>query len=689
MFPGILPRHIDLQLVSTGTTATTRSHHDNTDKGFQAPPILGTGITASSTAQSTYQYYLTGGNTLVQVNDFLDLGDVELVDYVPGTDTLAALDAAVLNISIYVSDALDVLDAAFASDADIVDQEQELLGYGDEVSVGITLSLSDPLTVVDTLSISVAVPVQETIATQDSAAVSIYLTLRDTVKVEIAQLVTQRDSVNVTIGQMTLAASTDYAAAGNPIKPTITSNGVYLNQHPETDVGAPGHGVTVSYLDDSFIDGFGCNMKDMTLSLTKDTGSWNAVTTEFIGLSGPLTVLGFPSQITWSGYSDGDAGNFYLTDGEIGASRLNDPVQQYAQEYSQLRGVIVSQDLATPSSDKWTTAVVLAQFLAAKAGISLAWLAQDVPIQDVLPESGGQVRDAINSLANRVGAEFIYGGSTQYWVLYPDQYIGEWVIPDCSLILAEGLKQQDRVYLPSYQALLWPQEEISRAPSPDPVFTGDVIFPPPPPPIYPIGSLNTRLTESSPAALRGLPPDYDIVYAQIITPSDPSGTYVTLDQTGNTWSQWGGQIITKEDGTRWIRVTHADLPPDGDNEDIEAGNWSMNFGCTKKTEKEEEQFRGGQQEGTSRKSTVLRTEQEALRFVQTRRGSLSCVFFGSVPLVGMHFSTTVNGRVYEGRIESVNISLPGYVSITYALWKRLNFYQNRQTLSIANLERGS
>lgn len=676
----LLPYHTDAVVIGSGDTADSLISTSDQSQAYQDAPLVGTGDTANALAGSTFQA-LIAMNETVELEEAIDMADSVQTDPVPIAEAAGAADEMAFSYVVPIDEAIDL--------ADTVDAEQsaiqaipEAAGAADEMVFAMTLYMDEPIDGADSVFVSYSVNMEEAVDGADSMEFEFVLEQDNTLKVELSRLLEDDDTLQIQGASVEISPITDYDSASNPAEPTITAGGSYIKQNPSTDLGLP-MTTTVVINDSGLVTGFSCVVVTFNLSITDDGGTWYAETTTPIGAGGAaVTFMGFLSTITHTGFK---GNGLFTTRGTIGHNKLDLPLQQFAQETSQLKGVAVDQYLQEPSSDQWTTAVTLAQYIATQAGISLIWQCADVPVQDLLPESGTTARQAIVNLAERVGGKFVFGGVNRYYVLYPNRSLGTWVIPDCRLVLNDSPQQEDAFFLPSNQSLVWPGEEINPENEITPVSGGNAIFPPKAPKIEGKGSV-TKLLEEGEQRLVPLDADYDIVYAQIITSEDASGQYVTLDSTGDTWTQWGGQIIVKKDRTRWARVTRADMPTS--NTDVTDGKFQMNIGHTRKTANEEQEFVRGQKEAESRRNTVLKEQQEARRYVQSRTGSIGTVFFGSIPLPRMTVSIVLNGKLFQGEIDSVTVTHPGVVNISYSKWKLLNYYQNRSQIRVDNADVG-
>lgn len=556
----------------------------------------------------------------------------------------------------------------------------EALDAQDDWLVNFTQAIGEALDAQDTWSVNEQIAFTELLGSQDTWEIIRDRLYLDTVKLEISHIVLREDTVNVAIGPIDLAPVTDPASLTNPFLPTISVAGSYIVQNPGTDPGLGDDMVTISLDDTGLLGGATCTMVTFSLQLDEGGGSFSFETTTLATAKGAtISLFGLIGYVTKAGRRSSSSGNTYLYEGIFSRPELSLPLQQLAQA-SIFSGLTANQRLSQPFSSNWQSAASIAQALAASASISLTWMAQDATVTDMLPESNGTALSAIQSLADRVGARLVWHGTNRYVVCYPDQPLGTWVVPSCELLLPSGCFQLNWQHLPA-RSIIWPVETASAAQTLQ-GFEGSVTSPAPAPKVEGCGGLSFR-PEEGVVKLFPLDADYDVVYTQIICPSSGAGTYVTTDASGDTWSQWGGQVITKKDRTRWIRVTRADLPDEGVNDDIDDGNFSMNFGFTRKRHQPE--YEAARQERNAQETAALSEDQNQIRFVQDRNGAINAVFFGSLPMPGMTVEAIGgDGVLYQGRASSVSCSYPGTISVTFERWKRLFFYQPRSIITTDN-----
>ena len=557
---------------------------------------------------------------------------------------------------------------------------------GDIITVDITNSTDETATLEEEVTVDAGASLSEDADAADSVEAFIDYTFIDTVKVQIDALSTYKDTVQVQIGQAPIVAATDFTHPDNVFQATVYLNGTPLQVNGSTDPGADDSLVVVALNDEGLVSGHPCTVISLNVQFEEDRGTFSLETTEPIGdKCDPINVIGFDGYITEVGDGTRESGVTYWTSGVIGTIAMEFPVQQFA-ETGPLAQLAANQFLQQPSSSAWAPASQIAAALAAQAGVQVTWMSRDTMVTDFLQESAGTVRDAIRSMAQRVGADFLYRGGTKYIVIDPDRSLGTFEISDCRLLIPNTARRMFKCVIPAYKALIYPATEPGADSSITPAFDSEVIFPPDPPKVQGCGSVGSLLTESNTPKLFPLDADYDIPKVQIICKNDGSGQYVTTDTTGDTWYNWGGPIIVKKDKTRWISVSSEDMTAGDTNTDIQDGNFTMNLGFTRKEEQLKNDFIKGIREQAALQKSVLEEDQNRRRFVEKMSGSLSCVFFGGFPLPGMWVTTETEGRTYEGKIKSVSLTSPGTLALTFSQWKLTNFYQPRQAITIANLD---
>lgn len=76
---------------------------------------------------------------------------------------------------------------------------------------------------------------------------------------------------------------------------------------------------------------------------------------------------------------------------------------------------------------------------------------------------------------------------------------------------------------------------------------------------------------------------------------------------------------------------------------------------------------------SNRQKSVLGTEQDQYKTIKVYSGTISCIFFGSIPLPGMYAQVDTGRMVVSGIVESVSITPPGILNIQVARYQKIVF----------------
>lgn len=524
--------------------------------------------------------------------------------------------------------------------------------------------------------------------------------------------------------------------SSNPTAATFINNGSYVYQNSSTDPmsqpNAPNIS-TVSMVTFNFAVGSTtlCNCRSVNLNLVMEGGTFSVSSTVPIGLKGTIIhIAGIPCFIDKVGYRLNSGEASYKTSGFIGPNaNLFKAAVWAGYGDSVLSNLIPTPALVIQPLSSAATARTVATHLAAAAGVGLTWSIQDVPITDFTPESGLTVIEAMKSAVARAGGELRFDGIQNYNVMYPDQTSIPFSIPSCKLVGPDGVETEQpwnigtAPYLTPNQLAAFAKGYKNLPVQLSGGVTGTTC-----PPVQVIDTSTKVFTTSDPNKYVQLPVNYEAVYIQHLCHTDPSGLYCTLPKpqpVGDPSHVQGqvssGQVLTGD----WfllnqpgsinsinmggMQVPVAVLnsscyPPAGTNADIDNGNFVTSIGVTLQPRANDNGNALSNLKDRESSSLLINT----YRFVPVFTASLQTVFWGMLPIPGMVLGNSAYGTstawssslldipmsggftigpnndpnfpnqspvsVY-GKLRSVNLSLPGYMTMNFQQDRRILFNQ--------------
>lgn len=723
----ITPVHGNLTSVGSNQTHTSLVvFYDVPDKAFQDLAAVGGNQTHTSLTTSTYQY-LIATNISVNENDVAQVGDSTVIslnfafdEAIPAGDSVVvsgspspsaegspAADEVALSIILSFDEGLPTdadggtsstqfVDGATLGDSvsiNLVQAFTDVAQAGDSVLPAGSVDLEDTALPADSSDLSLGVVFDEALPAGDSSSLSVLFDETDTVRVGIWSLFSPTDSTKIIIAEHvdatdstmigiiedSLVDVTTLTACSNPFLPTVAVDGAYIVANSST---LPPNGIanTQVYVNLNAAGMFpdlgvtACNVFSFNLNLGFGGGT-GSILTNAIGtpIGGASRVFGLNSVAVTSGTHVSNSAVGYLTNYYFGGSGdLNRQIQLFA-DYGNYSNLLPNQFLQSPPSSEWTTVASAAAAIATAAGIGLSWLAPDAPLTDMFPQTGLTVESAIQSLAAKVGAIMVWNGGTGYNIITPDSPVGGFSV-NCKL-LGPGGAEVKQLYNLNEEILLFPIHPVSG---------GGVISSPTPlnnksftasDKIIKIGGQVTKKLESNDAPRYfDVPGNAQTVWTQILV-NEGAGNYVTTDPS--EWFVYGGSQIYTSYGQKQIVVSSSDMPEGVDA--IDNNNFNMSFGYTINTDDYVNNFNKAQEENTATGSYVVNQAQEQVRYVRTSEGTVNTIFYGVIPIPGMAISgtATANGITVNisGIIESVSVSSPGVMQISFATYEKLNFIQ--------------
>lgn len=627
-------------------------------------------------------------SVLVQQTESADITDVVNVGAATIPEEVAATDEGVANIKIAVDDPLASTDVNVVDASNTFATKDEPVEATDETRISIVRSETEVVAATDEV-----VPIyglDEPLPSQDEVEYFLDLTLSDTVKIEISHLYSESDTVLIDISQPVFQPVTDYADPTNPFEPTIIINNTVVASNPSTVPPATvAAQVYLNFKMEGIFSGSTCNVISFNLNLNRQGGTWQVVTKDFPYAGNGL--CGLIGTVVAEGDELGQYGRVYISEGIFGNPVLNRPLLLYSQAPT-LGNLMYTQYLQSPPSSQWSTIQAAARAVAEAAGVTLAWACKDTTLVDLGPESSMTVGSALDSLGSRVKSSLLWDGSFGYYMAPPNFTIGGWSVPNCALLTRNGMRTMNQKDLKSYQAVFMPVDTIAGGQATfesykDRTKATPILYPTETEKVISMGSLGKKLEAEDPTKYIQLEPGYKTVKYQIVTKTDSSGSGVVLENNAKTWDNFPGSIEKRPDGTHWAAITSAHMP--SNNTDVDANNFSFNVGIVRNNDAEIANFKKSANEVIAGQRFMAAMQQEALRYVTTSTGSISCYFFGSLPLPGMFATASFDGVTVMGIVESVSLTMPGILNVQLSNYVELHFYQPRPGMQVLNAAVGN
>lgn len=733
----ILPVHNELQNV--GSNATHNSLYNQyqlADKAFQELANVGSSLSHTNLQLPGYEYILNfplreemtdtaavADALAVALKTYLSdtaaVADALAVKQViPNSEPVAIADSLTIILKVYIDEVLaidDILSNGLTNFIDtvaIADQLQLVIKdfMSDTVAVQDLMSViekgssTDGSAVADSLVIKSRIPNSEPTPVGDhiriilrfndnsslQANVNVAFNNNSTQQTNIDQYMNDSSSQRITITPDIDIPVTDITDPNNPFYPSIYINGSTIVANACTQPSNPSELANASvfanisqqgYLLTGVIQAGYCDIASYNVNLEPGGGTWSFTTVDAVAASGDEVVaFGLGGIATGSGRIISNSMNGYITAGVFGAPDLEKQLQLTAN-YNSFGFRLPDQFLQTPPLAQFSTLATAAKAVAEVCGISLTWSAPDAPLTDLFPQSGMTAKGAIQSLAGRVGAWFVWTGGTTYAVIAPDVGTGGWSLPACELTLSN---QSKTLFYITDPVIMFPVQ---------PVGQGNITSPPALNPddisninkVQKFASVTKKLTSNDPVRYFDVPGSAKHIWIQILTKSETSGQFVTNDP--NEWFFYadptvpsGGAISTRSYKVKQAQVDSNAFPTG--NSDIDAGQFSMNLGYSVDVDALTDAYNNAVDDSTTTGSHLVNQSQESFRYVKAGEGSASCIFTGSLPLPGMIFGSPAGGLPGNAIIESVSLSSPGILNISYGCYLRLNFAQPRNFYSV-------
>ena len=501
-----------------------------------------------------------------------------------------------------------------------------------------------------------------------------------------------------------LVPITSASSLTNPTKPTLVLGGNVIYSHPET---IPPNGLTnarcyVNFLCSSLFAGQQIsNFFSWNISIDSGRGTWrtNSITDLPYSLTDPVQIFGLTGVETEKGRQKTAGSYSYINGGILGTRRLNQPVAYLYNGNPQFTALLPNQNLLVLQNPAdWLTYSGAALAIGAAAGVTVNWAVQDFPMTDGSFQAGNTGIEALESIAEGIGAKLRFNGGTAYTVVLPNKPLGLYIIPDCCLIQSMStvcsLDVKTGIYNPG--VYVWPNYPTGSAgvnilPNDGPTqettpnsFNRQVEV------IY---TSSKKMTALDPSVAIDLPNDFEDVMIRIKTLTDGEGRFVSarpehvtvvgnnnvleveplwfLLQTGVAGGLGGTGYVNYNDINGvlqpQVNINYSLFPQD--NTDVNDGHFTFQIGVIKKK----------QTAGAANPNQVMGRTWLRFRFIPVCQYNITCIFDGTIPMPGTAVKATIGdytiGQNNDVIIEHVDFTNPGILNITAIQWAEIEYYQ--------------
>lgn len=691
------PVHNALQtLGSSSTHSASIPEYELSLTSFTALASSATGSSHSSFKTSGYIYINTAVSQFVKQFD-------DVIDY---TDSL-------INLLEESSEPVQTTDSLLIYSIDYKYLEEAVSSTDDQASLsllGETITCGDSLTTTWVKTFTDVISYTDTVIGVNPFSATGTLRISNTKLNDVnSSYVVSVDSYEDSTGSMDIAtiipgiaAVTNASSEDNPFLPTIILDGITYVTNACT-APPPGYVVTpttnyINYINSPIGASNFCSMTNSQLNLTSVGGSFTVATQQPLGATGvyqnnlgqTVSIYGLLGTVVDFGKAVDSSSNTFITSGIFGTPFLNKPFNLVTYGNTQYFSFLSSQNNLSlaPQVNSYTTIKGMAQGIANLCGIQLSWLIPDAPYHDIFGQSGLTGLEALNTLANQMGGQLLWSGDLNYIVAYPDYSFGAWSIPDSKLLSSSGIRYNyhlDLGYGVSGSGVLGIPTNVffdtAEKTIPDTVDTQ------PEETIEKIGTVTKAFTIDDPTLIIPLPNDIVSVKIQILVNTGGVGAqYVTTNPS--IWYDLGSPglgnpyVRIVKNGNSYQNQLWANYTLFPSLAAINNGNFVMSFGIVRRSLNP--QF----QEATVN-TDLLRRELQAkilanIKFIKTYSATVSCQFFGSLPLPGMSTTITYCGETITGVIESVSVSGSGIVTVEIAQYVRINLLDRKLQMDLLN-----
>ena len=616
--------------------------------------------------------------------------DLELL---PLLDSLG-LNAAVVFEGLAMADALaafptvsetEGLSIQDSNEQGTIVQDFETVPMADSDTTGLTVPWEDDLDMLEAGFASEVVTDTENLAMGDFVSLSQNYTFSCGVKVQIPLALSANYSTNINVAAATFVASNSSANAANPLAPTVIIDGssVITNGATTPSGDVSNVNVLVNFLAGGLPT---CDIFNFNVDLNFGGGTWSITTqTPWTALGDTVVVFGLKGVCTSYEIIQSNHAVGYVASGIFGSLNMNKQILFVTQDptMAHIAGLVPTQALQQPPSNLWTSAASAAQSIAAVAGINLHWYAQDTPLIDFLPQSGQTVGQVLSSLVSMVQGILCWDGNINYVVIKPTQGYGSWAdFLSCQLLGPAGVYTKS-ILDTTNSVLLFPVNSVNSI-SVDPI---NLFGYTPPVVVYNLQSFRSAINLGDAQSTLDVPGDFQQAYVRnvVTTTEGVTGPFLTVPSPAfpaGVWQEATMSIIVDPSSGKRQFVVTPDMFPVG------ATSFQLDIGYTRNVAALNTAYTQQQQEAAARQQLLTQAQLESIVYFRTNESSINSVFFGSVPLPGQLYSYSLSNIHFQGIIENVNISYPGYLTMTIGTYQKLNFLSPRASLDFFNAGAG-
>lgn len=699
----LLPFHNDFQLVNSASSYTSLvSQYINSRSGYTTLAAVGTSTTYSTDLKVTGYVYLQGFIT----HTFEDT--VGIADSILLNDTRTFTDLAPL------ADSLNNGFTQLAEQAPISDtlDIQVVLTLEDTIpaldSLASIKSFEEFSPIADSLDITLVKTFTEYLSSTDSAEAFMYVDQGDSVVVGVIQQVQYddqvlisvsnpmdfSDSVNLAVLPNSFPLTTNASSVTNPFLPTIIVDGTIYTYNAST---APTTYNSTTNFVNYLPAGIGgitlCDVYDYSLNLDTSGGTWSILANAPLGaLGASVNVFGMTGTVTNVGWESSSSGAGYRSQGIFGNELLSRPMNMFSWGTPGLYTLLTNPRGGQTSEQAFGTYAGAAYAIATRIGANLSWAINDFPYIDTFPQEGGSTGDALASIIASIGGSLRWDGGNNYSAVYPTQSTGVFSIPNSGLITAA---KYDNIYnittgtagVGSFGFSTYTNNLALTTDLPATTIPADQFQ------VQPIITNSKALTVNDPPIIANVPPDSVEAYIQILVNEGQSGTgaaYVTTDP--NQWFSLSGPGIAnpyfRPDyglAKSYQLKLYCDYTLFPNLAVINNGNFVLRIGVRRYDPAAEYAAAKALRDAQIRNQIAKTVGQ--MRYVKGYDATVSCQFFGGIPLPGMRLQdVSLCGNIVEGGvIQSVSLASPGTLTINASKFATINYHANLSSFSLQDV----
>lgn len=685
----------------------------------------------------------------IQIEELIDSIDDLITNQVIIEELAATLESTLLIVNIPVEELIDALEESDVNDFYSL-SGVDTIPLSESEFFTINLLIQELANALEQTTIT-TMGILTTDYSSCQVEIVAYASDQSTVYTAIGQYASEIISLDLEIAENNIPAFASLTSASNDYEPTVAIDGVYLVSNPSTNPGnteVAKASVYIHWLSQGISGNEWTDLFNYSFDLDYSGGSFSILSKKPLNVSNPnpnpaglstisfnqnyfhnynqgpyvpitsvdelamknlgyqATVFGLKGTILDFGGGISDSQTGWSTGGIFGNPLLNRNMN-FLLYNSPLRGLLTN----TGSNKSLTTvdARTAAFQVASICGVTVTWALPNLPLQDTLRFNGQTGIQMLTSLAGLCGGTIRWDGNNHYTAAYPNQSFGLWEVPNPKLLTSAGCRYSQHMDLEtglSGSGVLFAPRLENRKNNNTANQGGQ-------PAIQRIGSIGQKLTDEDPPRIFDLPPNYDRVYIQILVASgaDTGGNNDVsinnfMTDSPEDWFEFDTSLLTNPGvntgyvfntyiGNTFIpqvKIDHHCFP--NVNTPVDNGNFIMNLACS--TKSLSAAFDENKNKLNDAKQNQLAAAFESGRFIKTYSGTITCQFFGTLPIPGMWGKAVIPGGAHiytydsngdlednripltgdfivEGVIENVQFNFPGTVTIQVAQYARINY----------------